>query len=72
MGGSRLVMSENDARGQVNYLPRDLSQGAFEIIYTIPSRTDAIENKLFFWNKEGIPFRLDRFEIEVRRYFPGS
>ncbi len=72
IGGSHLVMSENDAGGQINYLPRHLSKGAFEIIYAIPSRTDAIENKLFFWNKEGVPFRLDRFEIEVRRYFPGS
>ncbi len=67
-GGGLLALAEDDAKGQVAQIVKDLPEGPFELLYRVPKRDRELRNKLYFWNTTGIPFRLEGLEILVMRH----
>ncbi len=62
-----LIMTENNATGQVSSAARRLVNGPLDLHWSMLRHPYTVRNKLFLWNRSGKPFQLEGLEVEVKR-----
>lgn len=68
-GGGELLFSENENEQQVTLIPVQLGEGPFEAQFNLLPNDRITRNKLFLANSSGVGFKLEGFEIFVKRYY---
>ena len=67
-GGGEILFSENVNEQQITLIPIQLGEGPFEAQFNLLPNERITRNKLFFANNSGVGFKLEGFEIFVKRY----
>ena len=64
-GQTYLVFTEEDASGKLSYWTEELVNGKFEHFCRVPQRGVGVRNKLYIWNRSGLPFRIKDLEVAL-------